>query len=63
MPMKKGTLGNNSFIFEPILILTTLSCSALGPLVKYKSLEGSNKASKIYKGYNSSNSRKSYQFS
>ena len=48
--MKKGTLGNNSYIFEPVLILTTLSCSAVCPLVKCESLEGSDKASRIYSG-------------
>ena len=50
--MKKGTLGNNTYIFVPILILTTLSCRAVCPLIKSKSLEGFNKASRIYSGYN-----------
>ena len=45
--MKKGTLGNNSYIFEPILILTTLSCCAVCPLVKFESSEGSDKARKM----------------
>ena len=56
MPMKKGTLGNNSYISETIVILTTLSCCEVCPLVKYKNLEGSDEASRIYSGYNMSNS-------
>ena len=56
MAMKKGTLGNNSYIFEPILILTSLSCIAVYPLVKCKRLEESDKASRIYIGYNTGNS-------
>ena len=54
--MKKGTLGNNSSIFEPILILTNLSCFAVCSLVAFESLEGSKKASRIYSGYNRSKS-------
>ena len=52
MPMKKCTLGKNSYISVPILILTKLLRSAVLPLVKYKSLEGSDKDSLIYSGYN-----------
>ena len=63
MPMKKGTLGNNNYIFEPILILTTLSCFAFCPLVECKSSEWSDKASRIYSGYNISECWKSNQFS
>ena len=63
MPMKKGTLGNNSFIFVPIMIMTKLSCCAVSPLVKCKSLEGSDKASRIDNRYNMSKAIKYYQFS
>ena len=48
MPMKSGTLVNNSYICQLILILTTLSCCAVFPLFKCKSLEGSSKGSGIY---------------
>ena len=48
MPMKKGLLSKNYYIFELILILSTLLSSAVCPLVKFKSLEGSDKASKVY---------------
>ena len=48
MPMKKGSLVNNSCIFEPILILSTLLSSALCPFLKGTSLEGSDKASRAY---------------
>ena len=51
MPMKKGTLSNNSYICIPIWILTI---SVLCPLVKCKSLEVSNKASRMYSGQNMS---------
>ena len=63
MPMKKGTLGNNSYIFKPVLILTTLLRSAVCPPYKCKCLEGSDKASRIYSKYNMSQSLKAYQFS
>ena len=63
MPMKKGTLGNNSYIFKPVLIQSTLLSSAVCPLVKSKSFKGSDKASRIYSGYNMSKSCKFYQFS
>ena len=56
MPMKKGTLDNNYYSFELILILRTLSCSAVCIVVKCKSLEGSDKASRIYSGYSMSKS-------
>ena len=36
MPMEKWSLVNNSYIFEPILILSTLFRSAVCPLVKCK---------------------------
>ena len=48
MPMKKGSLVNNSCIFEPILILSTLVGSAVCLLAKYMGLEGSDKASRVY---------------
>ena len=54
--MKKGILGINSYNIVTVLILTTLLIIAVCPLVKYKSLEGSNKASRIYSGYNMSKS-------
>ena len=60
---KKGKLGNNFYIFEPILVLTTLSCNAVCPLVKCKSFEGSNKASIICAEYNIAIFWRSYQFS
>ena len=44
--MRKGTLGNNFFIFNMYVC----------PLVKCNSLERSDKASRIYSGYNISNS-------
>ena len=62
MPMKKGTLVNNSYICQLILILTTLSCCAACPLFKCKILEGSSKESRIYSRSNISNSEKFYQF-
>ena len=48
MPMKKGSLVNNSYIFESIFILSTLVSSAVYPLVKSKRLEESYKASRVY---------------
>ena len=48
MSMKKGSLVNNSCIFEPILILSTLLSSVLCPFLKGTSLEGSDKASTVY---------------
>ena len=47
-PMKKGCARNNSYIFEPIFILSTLLSSALCPFLKGTSLEGSDKASRVY---------------
>ena len=47
IPMKKGTCGNNSYNFEPILILSTLLSSALCPLIKCTSLDESDKASRV----------------
>ena len=41
-------LVNNSYIFEPIFILTTQSGYAVSPLVECKRLEESYKASRIY---------------
>ena len=58
MPIKKGSLVNYSYIFEPILILLTLVSSAVYPLVKYKRLEESYKASRVYSRWNMSNSKK-----
>ena len=48
--MKKGTRRNNSYIFETILILSTLLSSAVCPPFKCKRLEGSDKESRIYSG-------------
>ena len=48
MSMKKGMLVNNSYIVEPIFILTTQLGCAVCHLVKCKRLEESLKASKIY---------------
>ena len=48
MPMKKGSLVKNSYIFESIFILSTLVSSAVYPLVKSKRLEESYKASRVY---------------
>ena len=62
MPMKKGTLDNKSYIFEPILILKMLSRCAVCPLVKCKSLEGFDKAPRIHNVYSMGKSSKSYQF-
>ena len=56
MPMKQGSLVKNSYIFKPTLILSTLLISAVCPLVKCKSEEGSDKASRIYSRWNMSNS-------
>ena len=41
IPLKKGTLGNNSYIFQLILILTTQPCCAVCLLVNCKNLEAS----------------------
>ena len=54
IPMKKGTCGKKSHIFKTILILSTLLSSAVCPLVKCKCLEGSDKASRVYSGWNMS---------
>ena len=48
MPMKKGSLVKNSYIFEPILILSTLLSSAVYLLVECTSLDGSDKALRVY---------------
>ena len=48
MAMKKGSIVNNSYIFEHILILTTYSCCAVWFVVIPKSLEGSDEASRAY---------------
>ena len=58
MPMKKGSLVNISYIFEPIFILSRLVSSAVYPLVKCKRLEESYKASRVYSRWNMSNSKK-----
>ena len=50
MPITKDTCGNNSYIFETITILSTLLSSVLCPLVICKSLEGSDKASRVNSG-------------
>ena len=54
-PLKQGSLLNNSYIFEPILILSTLFRSAVCPLVECKSYDGSDKASRLYSRWNMSN--------
>ena len=48
MPMNIGSLVNNSYILEPILILSTLVSRAVYPLVKCKRLEESYKGSRVY---------------
>ena len=48
MPMKKGSPVIISKFFKPILIVSTLLSSAVCPLVKCTSLEGSHKASRVY---------------
>ena len=48
MQMNKGSLVNNSYILEPIFILSTLVSRAVYPLVKCKRLEESNKGSRVY---------------
>ena len=58
MPMKKGSLVNISYIFEPIFIMSRLVSSAVYPLVKCKRLEESYKASRVYIRWNMSNSKK-----
>ena len=60
MPMKKGTLVNNSYIFEPISNLSRLVSSAVYPLVKCKRLEESYTASRVYSRWNMSNCKKNY---
>ena len=58
MPMKKGSLVNYSYIFEPILILSTLVSRVVYPLVKCKRLEESYKASRGYSRWNMRISKK-----
>ena len=48
MPMKKGSLFNNSYIFKTILILTKKACCGACLPFKFKSLEGSDKALRVY---------------
>ena len=48
MPMKKGSLVITPTFSEPILILSTLFRSAVCPLVKCKSYDGSDIASRVY---------------
>ena len=57
MPMNEGLLVKYSYIFEPILILSTLVSSAVCSLVKCKRLEESFKASRVYSLWNMSNSK------
>ena len=57
-PMKKGSLVNNSYIFEQIFFLSTLVSSKVYPLVKCKSLEESYNASRVYSRWNMSTSKK-----
>ena len=42
IPLKKGTLGNNSYIVQPILILTTQPCCAACLFVTCSILEASH---------------------
>ena len=60
MPINKGSLVNNSYILEPIFILSTLVSRAVYPLVKCKRLEESYKGSRVYSRWNMSNSKKNY---
>ena len=48
MAMNKESLVNNSKFFDPSLIMSTLFRSAVCPLVKCKSYDGSDKASRAY---------------
>ena len=48
MPMKKGSLVIIPTIFLTILTLSTILSSAVCPLVKCKSYDGSDKASSVY---------------
>ena len=57
MQMNKGSLVNNSYILEPIFILSTLVSRAVYPLVKCKRLEESYKGSRVYSRWNMSNSK------
>ena len=47
MAVKRGLLLNNSYMFKPIYIVSTLLSSAVCPLVKSKSYDRSNKASRV----------------
>ena len=58
MPMKKGSLVNNSYIFEQIFFLSPLVSSKEYPLVKCKRLEESYNASGVYSRWNMSTSKK-----
>ena len=58
MPMNKGSLVNNSYIFEQIFFLSTLVSSKVYPLVKCKRLEESYNASRLYSRRNMSTSKK-----
>ena len=49
--MKKGKHGNKLYIFQPILVSTTLSCSAICPALDCKILGRSDEASIIYGGW------------
>ena len=53
---RKGRSWINPTFFEPMLILSTLFCSAVCPLVKCKRYDGSDKASRVYSRWNMSNS-------
>ena len=55
---RKGRSWINPTFFEPMLILSTLFCSAVCPLVKSKRYDGSDKASRVYSRWNMSISKK-----
>ena len=61
--MKNGNLGNNFYIFQPVLNLTTLSCSAACRCFDCKNLGRSDGAAIICGGCNMTNLWKSYEFS
>ena len=48
MAKKKGSLFHNPYIFKTILILTKQACCGACLPLKFKSLEGSDKASSVY---------------
>ena len=61
--MKNGNLGNNFYIFQPVLILTTLSCSAACRRFDCNNLGRSDEAAMFCGGCNMANLWKSNEFS